>query len=155
VYLEGAGRHADALVSRVVHERGLDGSQMTVLFTLWFARPTHRLSPTQLHRMLVQSPSGVTHTVRRLTRSGLTRRVRDSADGRSWYVELTPEGQETAETATKELVNALDAIFGSMGPAQLQTLTDAQRLITETLAASPLAYPTSSRPLAVGDSTDV
>ncbi len=146
IYVEGAGRHADALLNRVVQEWELDSAQLSVLFALWGTAPPHRQSPTVLHRQLIQSPSGVTHTLRRLTDAGLTRRIRDPHDGRSWHVELTPAGVEVTRSAIDQLMSDLADVFHGLTKAQLDRLAEAQRTIIELLAASDLAYPASSRP---------
>ncbi len=145
IYVEGAGRHADALVNRVVQQWELDSAQLSVLFALWGAPPPHRQSPTVLHRQLIQSPSGVSHTLRRLTNAGLTRRIRDPKDARSWHVELTPAGVEVARSAIDDLMSNLAEVFQGLTKTQLERLADAQRTIIELLAASELAYPASSR----------
>ena len=80
IYVEGAGRHTDALMNRVVQKWELDSAQMSVLFALWCVPAPHRQSPTVLYRQLTQSPSGISHTLRRLTAAGLTRRIRDPLD---------------------------------------------------------------------------
>ncbi len=145
IYVEGAGRHADTLMTRVVQKWELDSAQMSVLFALWCTPPPHRQSPTVLHRQLIQSPSGISHTLRRLTAAGLTRRIRDPHDGRSWHVELTPSGVEVARSATDELVSTLTGVFDGLTAAQVDRLADAQRTIIEVLASSDLAHPASSR----------
>ncbi len=146
IYVEGAGRHADTLMTRVVQKWELDSAQMSVLFALWCTPEPHRQSPTVLHRQLIQSPSGISHTLRRLTAAGLTRRIRDPLDGRSWHVELTPSGVEVARSATDELVSTLTGVFDGLTAAQVDRLADAQRTIVEVLASSDLAHPASSRP---------
>ncbi len=145
IYVEGAGRHTDALMNRVVQKWELDSAQMSVLFALWCAPAPHRQSPTVLYRQLTQSPSGISHTLRRLTAAGLTRRIRDPLDARSWHVELTPAGVEVARSATDELMATLVDVFDGLTKAQIDRLADAQRTIIEVLAASDLAYPASSR----------
>ncbi len=145
IYVEGAGRHTDALLNRIVQKWELDSAQLSVLFALWGAPPPHRQSPTLLHRQLIQSPSGITHTLRRLTDAGLTRRIRDPHDARSWHVELTPAGVEVTRSAIDQLMSDLTDVFHGLTKAQLDRLADAQRTIIELLAASDLAYPASSR----------
>ncbi len=146
IYVEGAGRHADTLMNRVVQKWELDSAEMSILFALWCAPAPHRQSPTVLHRQLVQSPSGVSHTLRRLTAAGLTRRIRDPRDARSWHVELTPSGVEVARSATEELVSTITEVFDGLTKAQVDRLAEAQRTIIEILATSDLAHPASSRP---------
>jgi broad specificity phosphatase PhoE len=79
-----------------VRRHGLDGSQLSVLLVLWMTGPPHRLSPTRLSRNIAQSPSGMTHTVKRLTSAGLVSRVGLETDGRAKHVELTDLGVKQA-----------------------------------------------------------
>ncbi len=91
-------------MNRVVQKWELDSAQMSVLFALWCAPGPHRQSPTVLHRQLIQSPSGISHTLRRLTAAGLTRRIRDPLDASFLARRAHPAGVEVARSATDELV---------------------------------------------------
>lgn len=107
----GTGRRAEAVLGEVVRNHGLDGSQFSVLLVLWMNGPPHRLSPTRLSRNIAQSPSGMTHTVKRLTAAGFVTRVSLPSDGRAKHVELTPEGLAVIERAARDLATAFEEIF--------------------------------------------
>lgn len=107
----GTGRRAEAFLGEVVRRHDLDGSQLSVLLVLWMNGPPHRLSPTQLSRNIAQSPSGMTHTVKRLTTAGLVTRVGLPTDGRAKHVELTPEGVKVVSHAARDLAAALEELF--------------------------------------------
>jgi DNA-binding MarR family transcriptional regulator len=130
----GAGRRAEAFLSEVVRRHDLDGSQLSVLMVLWFQPPPHRLSPTALSRYIAQSPSGMTHTVKRLTAAGLVTRVNLESDGRAKHVELTPEGVDVVARCATDLATACEQLF----PADrlpLRDLASAQRQTVEVLTA--------------------
>src|SRR3954447_13162315 len=101
-YVTGAGRRAEAFLADTVRPHGLDGSQFSVLMVLWMNGPPYRLSPTALSRNIAQSPSGMTHTVKRLTAAGLVTRVGLESDGRAKHVELTETGIELVHQCSKD-----------------------------------------------------
>ena len=128
----GAGRRAESILGDVVRPHGLDGSQFSVLMVLWMNGPPYRLSPTNLSRNIAQSPSGMTHTVKRLTAAGLVTRVGLESDGRAKHVELTPEGIELVERCSKDLAKAVEEIFPST-ELPLDELAASQREIVVAL----------------------
>jgi DNA-binding MarR family transcriptional regulator len=128
-YTLGAGRRAEALVADVVRSHGLDGSQTSALIVLWMTGPPHRVSPTALSRTLSQSPSGMTHTIKRLTTAGLVSRVGVASDGRAKHVELTDRGVEVVRSCVEALSEAADRVFatseepvGELTGAQLEVV---------------------------------
>jgi DNA-binding MarR family transcriptional regulator len=111
----GAGRRAEALMADVARPHGLDGAQFSVLLVLWMNGPPFRLSPTTLSRYSAQSPSGMTHTVKRLTSAGLVHRVGLESDGRAKHVELTEEGERIVAQCATDLAAAVRDTFASDG----------------------------------------
>lgn len=110
-YTLGAGRRAEQLLAEIVRRHDLDGSQFSVLVVLWMSGPPHRLSPTALSRFIAQSPSGMTHTVKRLTAAGLVTRVGLETDGRAKHVELTDAGVEVVTRCSQEVAEAVEGLF--------------------------------------------
>ena len=104
-------------MAEVARPYGLDGSQFSVLLVLWMNGPPFRLSPTTLSRYIAQSPSGMTHTVKRLTTAGLVHRVALASDGRAKHVELTEEGVRTVTTCANDLGAAIQDTFATDGAA--------------------------------------
>lgn len=133
-YTLGAGRRAEAFLSEVVRRHDLDGAQLSVLMVLWFQPPPHRLSPTALSRYIAQSPSGMTHTVKRLTAAGLVSRINLETDGRAKHVQLTEAGVEVVARCAKDLAAAAEALF-QPDRRPLRDLASAQRQIVEVLTA--------------------
>lgn len=110
-FVLGAGRRAEAFLADVARNHGLDGAQFSVLVVLWMNGPPHRLSPTQLSRFIAQSPSGMTHTVKRLSSTGLVTRVGLASDGRAKHVELTEDGVAVVQACAGELALAVEELF--------------------------------------------
>jgi DNA-binding MarR family transcriptional regulator len=127
-FVLGAGRRAEAFLADVVRPHGLDGSQFSVLMVLWMNGPPYRLSPTALSRNIAQSPSGMTHTVKRLTSAGLVTRVGLESDGRAKHVELTDEGVELVSRCAQDAADAVERLF-PRDDLPLEDLATAQRQI--------------------------
>jgi DNA-binding MarR family transcriptional regulator len=137
-FVLGAGRRAEAFLGEIVRRHDLDGAQLSVLLVLWFNGPPHRLSPTKLSQRIAQSPSGMTHTVKRLTAAGLVTRVGLETDGRAKHVELTDEGVRVVATCAQELAKAVEELF-RRPELPVDDLASAQRLLVQVLtqAVSP------------------
>jgi DNA-binding MarR family transcriptional regulator len=78
---------------------GLTASEVAVLGALDRDGPV--LSPTRLQGVVIQSPGGLTKTLRRLEDAGLIRRRTDPEDRRALLVELTAKGRRAAERAAE------------------------------------------------------
>lgn len=89
--------YIDAGVNDHLSGLGLTRNTWDVLASLRRAGPPHRLSPTDLYRVLMRTSGAMTHRLAELERAGLVARVPDPADGRSTLVELTAEGLALAE----------------------------------------------------------
>ena len=133
-YAMGVGKHFESLLGQSLAESDLDGAQFRVLYTLWFAQPPYRRSPTTLSRILLQSPSGMTHTLRRLRHAKLIERVADPADERAKQVQLTAAGVETVRTQMNRVLQDLTTVYGDFTDEKLEELAEAQRLLVERVA---------------------
>jgi DNA-binding MarR family transcriptional regulator len=140
IYAQGAGRHTEVFLNRLMRDEELDGPQFAALLILWCVGSPHRLSPTQLHRLLCQSAPGVTHILRRLSTRGLIRRLDDPDDARARHVELTKRGIATIRRCLQKLDAELRFVFDLATPA-LEDLADSQRRVAELLSRSELAKP--------------
>lgn len=130
----GTGRRAEAFLGEVTRRHGLDGAQFSVLVVLWMNGPPHRLSPTKLSQFIAQSPSGMTHTVKRLTAAGLVTRPGLESDGRAKHVELTDEGREVVHRCSSDLAEAIEALF-SGDNAPVEELALSQRHVVNIFTA--------------------
>jgi DNA-binding MarR family transcriptional regulator len=112
----------EELSRRLDRTHGLTLAHYGVLITL-VTVPDRRMRMTDLAERVLLSPSGMTRAVAWLAGEGLVRRERDSGDGRSFIVELTPAGldllreaQVTHHACVREL------LFDGVGPAELRRL---------------------------------
>jgi DNA-binding MarR family transcriptional regulator len=141
LYSSGITKVLEKVLAQTVRPYGIDGTQLTMLFVLWCAEPPYQRSPTELHRLLVLSPAGTSHTIRRLTESGLVSREADESDGRLKGVRLTDTGLETVQACMQDLGSHLAAIFAEVPADRLASFASEQREITAVLSRSPLGRP--------------
>jgi DNA-binding MarR family transcriptional regulator len=76
-------------------EVGMTASEAAVLGMLREVGPV--LSPTRLQVLVIQSPGGLTKTLRRLESAGFVTRVADPHDRRALLVQLTAKGRRAAD----------------------------------------------------------
>lgn len=94
-----------ARVSELLAPFGLTFARYEVLQLLAFSR-RGALPLGKIGERLMIHPTSVTNSVDRLEGDGLAHRVRDADDGRVVLAELTGQGRDVAERATKVLVSA-------------------------------------------------
>jgi len=80
--------------TRVLAEHGLDFAGFDVLATLRRSGPPHALTPTQLAKAMLVTPSAVAQRLARLEDAGLLVRAQAQFDRRVIIVTLTDKGQE-------------------------------------------------------------
>lgn len=95
--------------------------------------PNHRLAPKDVMKRLVVSSGGLTARIDKLEAKGLLRRVVDPEDRRSFLLEATPSGVETAKKAHARHVSAVRDRIGVLDDAELGEL---DRLAKKLLAHS-------------------
>ena len=100
---------------------GLDWGQFLVLAALRGAGPPFRMSPRELHRLLLLSPAAVTNRLYRLEAKGLIERTADPTDGRSLPVILTVQGLSTIDRAMTACVEGERELLSSVDPDDLET----------------------------------
>ena len=77
------------------------------------------MTPSQLARVAMVSPGGMTNRLDRLERAGLISRAPDPADRRGSLVTLTAAGHEVADRTVEDLVAAEDALAADLSRAEL------------------------------------
>jgi DNA-binding MarR family transcriptional regulator len=101
---------------------GLNRGEVGVLYMLRGAGPPHRLSPTQLSKVLMLTSAGVTSRLDRLERRGLLVRRPDPDDRRGVVVELTEAGLQLAERAVGAAAAAQGSLLSGLTPPEVRTL---------------------------------
>lgn len=112
-------------------EAGMTASEAAVLAMLTRVGPV--LSPTRLQVLVIQSPGGLTKTLRRLEDAGLVRRRADPDDRRSLLVELTAKGRRASERSQAGVDAHYDEVLAGLGAGERRELEDLLRGIVERL----------------------
>jgi DNA-binding MarR family transcriptional regulator len=112
------GRWQDDLFSRY----GLNRGEVGVLYALRGVGPPHRLSPTQLSKVLMLTSAGVTSRLDRLEQRGLLLRGPDPEDRRGVIVELTEPGSRLAEQAVGAAAEAQGTLLSGLTVREIKTL---------------------------------
>ncbi|MEV5478581.1 MarR family winged helix-turn-helix transcriptional regulator [Streptomyces sp. NPDC007148] len=118
----------DALASTLVPWR-LTGADFGVLNTLRAAGVPYELRPSDLKVRLLLTSGGVSNVLTRLGKAGLVERERDSSDGRSSWVRLTPAGVEVAEATARAWADALSDMFRRVRSEVSQEASDTLRSV--------------------------
>jgi DNA-binding MarR family transcriptional regulator len=109
-----------ARAEAVLRPLGLSFARYELLTLLSFTR-RGALPMARAGTLLQVHPTSITNAVSRLEKAGLVRRERDPKDGRSVLIQITEEGRELAEEATKH-INATVFTQPGLPPHQLETL---------------------------------
>ena len=108
-------------MERTSSKLGLDWGQFLVLAALRGAGPPFRMSPKELHRLLLLSPAAVTNRLYRLEAKGLIERTADPTDRRSLPVILTVQGLSTIDRAMTACVEGERELLAGIDPDDLET----------------------------------
>jgi DNA-binding MarR family transcriptional regulator len=95
---------ATQAVDRVFARHGLLAGEFDVLATLRRSGAPYERTPTELARMLMLSPAGMTGRVDKLEAAGYVRRESDPGDRRSHRVVLTEDGRALVDALVVEHV---------------------------------------------------
>lgn len=121
-------RVAQFVLSRMnalLEPHGLTFARYEALVLLAFSR-RGSLPLGKMGERLMVHPTSITHTIDRLEANGLVRRIPHEHDRRRTLAEITDEGRDLVERATKDLVEARFAV-GDLPDADARGLTDLLR----------------------------
>lgn len=113
---------------------GSTSSESAVLGALLLGGPV--LNPSDLTKLVVQSPGGLTKTLRRLEDAGYIRRRADPADRRALLVVLTDKGRHAAERANAELRSYYDELLVDLSAQERSDLASLLRKVLDRLEAA-------------------
>lgn len=131
--LGGVARLVERFHRRTLQPFDLELSDYQVLAALWSAQQGASLSPTQLARLLKQTPAGMTKTLDRLESRESIRRVQRSTDRRSMSIRLTAAGRRLAERACRAELEAQQELFADFEDRELARFDGFLRRLVEAL----------------------
>jgi DNA-binding MarR family transcriptional regulator len=128
--------------AELVAEHGLTLSDYEVLLRLARA-PGRRMRRVDLSQQVLLTPSGITRLLSGLEGSGFVRRASCDSDARVTYAELTDEGLEKLQSASKTHIAGIRDLFAEhFSASELESLRDLLwRLPVEDAADDPSCEP--------------
>ncbi len=99
------------------------------------------MKPTDLARVLMLSPAGMTNRVDRLEAAGWIERQNDPDDRRSSLVKLTDEGRDLVDRAVTDHVANEARLLESLSPAERAALDRTLRTLLRQFDTSPATRP--------------
>ncbi|MFE0147321.1 MarR family winged helix-turn-helix transcriptional regulator [Nonomuraea sp. NPDC059007] len=106
---------------------GLTYAEFDVLAALARTAPPYRMKPSELARSLMLTSGGTSNVLQRLTTAGYVERSADDGDGRSRWVQLTPEGLKVATAALDTAVRANTDVLAGVPEPVIRQAADALR----------------------------
>jgi MarR family 2-MHQ and catechol resistance regulon transcriptional repressor len=102
-----------------IAQTGLNLSDFTILEALLHKGP---LPINTIGKKVLLTSGSMTAAVNRLEKRGLVKRVKDSSDGRFFYVHLTKKGKKTIEEAYSEHERRLEKIAAVLSSRERKEL---------------------------------
>jgi len=116
-------------VAERLREHGLQWWQYDVLSALRRQGKPFRMAATELADASMLTSGAMTNRIDRLEQRGLVRRLTDPEDRRRVLVELTPEGIERVESATKARFEIATAAVSGLDRKSRRQLSNLLRLL--------------------------
>jgi DNA-binding MarR family transcriptional regulator len=114
-------------------DMGLTYAEFDVLAALRRVGEPYRLKPSELTRALMLTSGGTSNVLQRLTKAGYVERADNSADARSRWVQLTPEGLRVTLEALKLAGRVHEDVLTGIPESTIRAAADALRDITAVL----------------------
>ena len=107
----------------LIKSLGITLGEFDVLATLRRNGKRGVLTPKEIARVAMISPSGLTNRLTRLEKMGHIERQMDPTDRRSSLVRLTAKGAKTADVAIERLSAEMNAVFHGLNKRDLEAFT--------------------------------
>ena len=111
------------LYGDLIKSLGITLGEFDVLATLRRNGKRGVLTPKEISRVAMISPSGLTNRLTRLENMGHIDRQMDPTDRRSSLVRLTVKGAKTADVAIERLSREMNAVFQGLNKRDLEVFT--------------------------------
>ena len=119
--------HATRAIEATLGEWKLQFGEFDVLATIRRSGPPFIVTPSQLTRSMMLSPSGITSRLDRLEKLGFIERRPSPEDRRSLLVVLTPTGKAIVDEAVTAHVANEMRLLAALSPAERKSLDQVLR----------------------------
>ena len=121
--------HATRGIEATLGQWNLQLGEFDVLATIRRSGPPFTIAPSQLTRLLMLSPSGITSRLDRLEKLGFIERKATPDDRRSLLVVLTPAGLRLVDEAVTAHVANETRMLSALSPAERKALDQVLRTL--------------------------
>jgi DNA-binding MarR family transcriptional regulator len=132
---------ASRSIADVFASHGLQIGEFDVLAALRRSGEPFLMKPTDLARVLMLSPAGMTNRIDRLEAAGWIERQNDPDDRRSSLVRLTDDGRELVDRAVTDHVANEARLLEPLSPTERAALDRALRTLLRQFDTSPATGP--------------
>jgi len=115
-------RHVADQVEREIAPLGINVGEFDVLATLRRHGKGASLTPSEIARVTMISPSGLTNRLSRLEKMELISRDHDPADRRSALIKITAKGRKVVDRAIECVVAVEDRVFEDLSSSERDSL---------------------------------
>jgi DNA-binding MarR family transcriptional regulator len=134
--LHSAAIHLLRRVRRVDDESGLTAARLSALSVLVFGGPTTLGALARAEQVTAPTMSRL---VSALERDGLVVREPHAEDRRAVVIAASPRGREILERGRERRISELAALLGGLDSTELETLSDASRIVERVSTLPPSA----------------
>lgn len=128
----------ERLSGRHVRENGLTHAQFDIIATLG---NTPGMSYKELGERTLITKGTLTGVIERLEQKGLVARERSMLDARSWFIRLTPRGDQTFQDVFPRVTSRGGAVFAHYTEADYAELERVLARLKSVIDASPESTP--------------
>ena len=130
---------ASSKIRIITEAHGLTMGEFDVLATLRRHGMDSKLTPSYIAEVAMVSPSGLTHRLAQLEKSGYITRISDDSDRRSSFISITASGAALAEIIIEVIVEQSNELYGSLSPDNLDSFTKIVSILTEQVESSDVS----------------
>jgi DNA-binding MarR family transcriptional regulator len=124
----------ERLSGRHVREHGLTHAQFDIVATLG---NTPGMSYKELGERTLITKGTLTGVIERLEQKGLVARERSPSDARSWFIRLTPQGEQLFADVFPRVTSRGGEVFAQFTESDYEQLEQALARLKSVIAASP------------------
>lgn len=132
---------ASSKIRIITEAHGLTMGEFDVLATLRRHGVDSKLTPSYIAEVAMVSPSGLTHRLARLEKSGHITRIADNADRRSSFITITSSGAALAELIIEVIVEQSNQLYGSLSVENLESFTRVVSILTAHVESDVASHP--------------